>query len=48
MIDNTMVRRQNNKRTNNDVKKTLHSKLKIEQHDPHKKRTWVNSCDPEW
>jgi hypothetical protein len=31
MIDNTMVKR---KRTNNDLYKTLHKKLKFEQQEP--------------
>jgi len=39
----TMVKR---KRTNNDLQK-LHRKLKIEQHNPHKK-LGVNPGAPEW
>jgi hypothetical protein len=29
------------------IKKTLHRKLKIDQHEPHKNRGWTNTGDPE-
>jgi hypothetical protein len=46
--DNTMAKSKKNKRTNNEtvIYKTLDRKLKIKQHEPHKKQK-VNSGAPE-